>query len=112
MKRLLISPPLHGLCFAAEVIIPPLGLLYVAGKLDSDGHDVEVRDMTFYDGPEDDDFDLVGITCTTPQYPEALQYARRAHEAGCRTLIGGTHNVLDDDTRSVLRHSRIQDISW
>ncbi len=99
MKVLLISPPLHSLYFAAEVIIPPLGLLYVAGKLDSDGHDVEVRDMTFYGGPENyDDFDLVGITCTTPQYPEALQYAQRAHEAGCRTLIGGTHVTFTTQT--------------
>lgn len=92
MKVLLISPPLHSLYHAARVIIPPLGLLYVAGKLDADGHDVEVRDMTFYDGPETyDGYDLVGITCTTPQYPEALQYAQKAHESGCKTLIGGTH---------------------
>jgi len=32
MKILLISPPLHSLYFAARVIIPPLGLLYVAGN--------------------------------------------------------------------------------
>lgn len=92
MKILLISPPLHSLYFAAKVIIPPLGLLYVAGKLDADGHEVEVRDMTFFEGRESyDDFDLVGVTCTTPQYPEALRYAQKAHGAGCRTLIGGTH---------------------
>jgi len=51
-----------------------------------------VRDMTFFEGRESyDGFDLVGITCTTPQYPEALHYAQNAHEAGCRTLIGGSH---------------------
>ena len=99
MKILLISPPLHSLYFAARVIIPPLGLLYVAGKLDADGHDVEVRDMSFHDGPEDyDGFDLVGVTCTTPQYHEALLYAKRAHEAGCRTLIGGTHVTFTTQT--------------
>jgi anaerobic magnesium-protoporphyrin IX monomethyl ester cyclase len=99
MKILLISPPLHSLYFAARVILPPLGLLYVAGKLDADGHQVEVRDMSFHEGPETyDGFDLVGITCTTPQYPEALQYARRAHDAGCRTLIGGTHVTFTTQT--------------
>lgn len=99
MKILLISPPLHSLYFATRVIIPPLGLLYVAGKLDADGHDVEVRDMSFYTGQETyDGFDLVGITCTTPQYPEALQYARKAHDAGCRTLIGGTHVTFTTQT--------------
>lgn len=102
MKILLISPPLHSLYFAARVIIPPLGLLYVAGKLDADGHDVEVRDMTFFDGPEHyDDFDLVAATCTTPQYPEALRYLKDAHDAGCRTLIGGTHVTFT--TESTLR---------
>ena len=99
MKILLVSPPLNDLYHAARVIIPPLGLLYVAGKLDSEGHDVEVRDMSFFDGPETyDGFDLVGITCTTPQYPEALEYARRAHEAGCRTVLGGTHVTFTTQT--------------
>ena len=65
MRVLLISPPLHGLYHAARVIIPPLGLLYIAGRLDADGHEVEIRDMTFYEGAEEyDGFDLVGITCT------------------------------------------------
>lgn len=99
MRILLISPPLHSLYFATRVILPPLGLLYVAGKLDADGHDVEVRDMSFLEGPESyDGFDLVGITCTTPQYPEALQYAKKAHDAGCRTLIGGTHVTFTTQT--------------
>lgn len=102
MRILLLSPPLHSLYFAAGVIIPPLGLLYVAGKLEADGHDVEVRDMTFYQGQENyDGFDLVGITCTTPQYPQALHYARHAHEAGCRTLLGGCHVTFT--TESTLR---------
>ena len=92
MKILLICPPLHSIYYAAKVIIPPLGLLYVAASLEADGHEVEVRDMSFYEGPEAyDDYDLVGSTCTTPQYPQALQYMKNAHEAGCRTLLGGTH---------------------
>ncbi len=102
MKVLLVSPPLNDLYYAARVIIPPLGLLYIAGKLEADGHDVVVRDMSFHRGPETyDGFDLVGITCTTPQYTEALEYARRAHEAGCRTLIGGTHVTFT--TQNTLR---------
>lgn len=99
MRILLISPPLHGLYHAAKVIIPPLGLLYIAGKLDADGHDVEVRDLTFYDGPETyDGYDLVGITCTTPQYPLALEYARNAHAAGAMTVMGGTHVTFTTQT--------------
>ncbi len=99
MKVLLISPPLHSLYHAVRIILPPLGLLYIAGKLDHDGHDVEVRDMTFYDGPETyDDYDLVGVTCTTPQYPAALMYAKHAHDAGCRTMIGGTHVTFTTQT--------------
>ena len=98
MKILLISPPLNSLYHSVSIIIPPLGLLYVAGKLEADGHDVEVRDMTYYDGPETyDDYDLVGMTCTTPQYPEALQYAKDAHASGCKTLIGGTHVTFTTD---------------
>ena len=99
MNILLVSPPLNDLYHAARVIIPPLGLLYIAARLEADGHDVQVRDMSFYDGAETyDGFDLVGITCTTPQYTEALGYAQRAHEAGCRTLIGGTHVTFTTQT--------------
>ncbi len=99
LKILLITPPMHSLYHATRVILPPLGLLYVAGKLAADGHEVEVRDMTFYEGTESyDGFDLVGITCTTPQYPSALEYARNAHDAGCRVLLGGTHVTFTTQT--------------
>src|SRR5262245_36668194 len=99
MKVLLVSPPLNDLYYAARVIIPPLGILYIGGKLEADGHNVEIRDMSFYHGPETyDGYDLVGITCTTPQYGEALDYARKAHEAGCRTLLGGTHVTFTTQT--------------
>ncbi len=47
LKILLITPPMHSLYHATRVILPPLGLLYIASKLDADGHEVEVRDMTF-----------------------------------------------------------------
>jgi len=99
MKVLLISPPLNDLYYAARVIIPPLGILYIGGKLEADGHEVEIRDMSFYRGSETyDGYDVVGITCTTPQYGEALEYARKAHEAGCRTLLGGTHVTFTTQT--------------
>ena len=35
---------------------------------------------------------------TTPQYPQALGYARNAHAAGCMTLIGGTHVTFTTQT--------------
>ncbi|MBI4530099.1 MAG: cobalamin B12-binding domain-containing protein [Candidatus Latescibacteria bacterium] len=99
MRVLLISPPLHSLYHAARVIIPPLGLLYVAGALERAGHEVEVRDMTFYDGPRTyDDADIIGLTCTTPQYNAALRYAREAHEAGKLVMMGGSHVTFTTHT--------------
>ncbi len=92
MKILLINPPLHGMYKAAKVIIPPIGLLYVASYLRANGHDVEVFDNTTRQGPIDySRADIIGVTSMTQNFPEALEYAREAKEAGKPVMMGGVH---------------------
>ena len=92
MNVLLVAPPLPSLYYTANVIFPPLALMYVASALERDGHDVEIRDLTLDSSPVDySKVDVVGITCTTPQYNTALQVAKEAHEHGKIVMMGGVH---------------------
>jgi anaerobic magnesium-protoporphyrin IX monomethyl ester cyclase len=92
MNILLVVPPLPSLYYTANVIFPPLALMYVASVLEQDGHDVQIRDLTIDKSPIDySSVDIVGVTCTTPQYNAALQIAKEAHEHGKIVLMGGVH---------------------
>ena len=92
MKVLLIAPPLHGLYHAANIVMPPMNLMYVGAVLEEAGHEVGIRDLTTDGSPLDyDGVDVVGITCSTPQYLGALEIAREAHESGKIVMMGGCH---------------------
>ncbi|MFQ6091455.1 MAG: B12-binding domain-containing radical SAM protein [bacterium] len=92
MKVLLVNPPLAGLYDSAGIVLPPLGLLYVAAVLREGGHHVRVLDLSANHRPLDfDGVDVVGITCTTSQYSRAIKYARAAKEAGKIVVMGGAH---------------------
>jgi len=89
---LLICPDMGGIYSAASVFMPPLGLLYIATVLKRAGHDISFCDVAVDGAPRDmDSADVVGITCTTPQYPAAIEYARQAKELGKIVLMGGPH---------------------
>lgn len=92
MRILLINPALHALYDAVDVVVPPMGLLYVAATLEQAGHEVEIRDRTVDKRSLDfTDADIVGITSTTSQYLDGLRIAREAKEAGRRVVMGGGH---------------------
>lgn len=77
---------------SAKVIIPPIGLLYVASYLRSHGHDVQVIDRTTMEGMIDySHAEIVGITSMTLNFLEALRYAREAKESGKLVMMGGVH---------------------
>ncbi len=79
----------------------PLGLLYLAGYVRDQGHDVAIFDATF---AEDESAflealrreapDVVGISALLPTRDMALTLAQMAHEQGAVVVVGGPDPTL------------------
>ena len=100
MRVLLISPQGSNLYAKMKVGLPPLGLAYLAAVIREEGHDVKIIDRAIEQRPltrEDfQPFDLVGISADTPRYPEAVEIASIAKEAGKKVIMGGYHVTFLD----------------
>ena len=102
MRITFIQPPsvylLDGRAF------PSLGMLYLAAWLRKDGHEVNIIDLA---GVKDwkmeisreqsklDDVDWLGLTCTTPQYYDAMKIRDniRARGYSMPVVVGGIHTT-------------------
>lgn len=96
MNILLINPDSPYLENAAAY--PPMGLMYVAASLRNEGCKVSILDMATEPHYEIRDmkylnFDLVGITCVTPNYPQVVEMLGRI-PIDIRTMVGGIHPTL------------------
>lgn len=106
MKVALVNPPYFavykGFAKAARIgaCYPPMGLLYLAGKLLKDGHEVKIFDVDVEDIKPDElgelihDFgaELVGITSTTPTILEARAIAEAIKKTyDVPIIVGGAH---------------------
>lgn len=100
MKVCLIQPPSVYLLGSGKTM-PPLGILYLASWLGKHGHFCSVIDLA---GTEDWqkhlmleskklDCDWIGITCTTPQYFDAIKILKFLESQNIRTpiIVGGIH---------------------
>lgn len=74
----------------------PLGLLYLAGYVRENGHEVAIFDATFAEDEsafsealQAETPDVVGISALLPTRDMALKLARMAHEWGTAVIIGG-----------------------
>src|SRR3972149_12060127 len=100
MNILLINPAPSGTLKATGVLFPPLGLLYVAGYAEKEGHQVVVRDLAVRRKKEEIDFkkyDVVGISTDTTRHRQALRLAKRAKSNGCTVVMGGPHPGYVDE---------------
>lgn len=103
---LLVAPPFpttyhHNALQAPEYLTPPMGLAYLAAYLREHGIKVAIRDLHVYsDGPERIVKEckqlqprLIGITATTPTYPNAINVARyvKAWSSEVPVVLGGVH---------------------
>lgn len=113
MKIILINPPYFEVYKGYEkaarigVCYPPIGLLYIASKLISEGHEVKMIDV----GVENLNFDkinqnikkfaadLVGISATTPLFRKACDIAKSIKsQIDIPIVIGGFHvTILGDE---------------
>ncbi len=100
MKVLLISPQGSNLYAKMKVGLPPLGVAYLAAVIRQKGHEVKIIDRSIEQRellPEDfEPFDLIGISADTPRYPEAVDIARIAKQAGKIVVMGGYHVTFLD----------------
>ncbi|MCP5007558.1 MAG: radical SAM protein [Planctomycetes bacterium] len=103
MKITLISPPSPFLI--DQKAFPPLGILYLAGYLESKGADTEVVDLANRESMLETalepyaDSDMYGITSTSPQYPQArkiLKILRRLNPTASVTIGGAFPSSLPD----------------
>jgi radical SAM superfamily enzyme YgiQ (UPF0313 family) len=102
MRVLLIKPTMRidsqVIPFAAESILPSMGILYLASMLEKNNHQVKVYDQDVEDTPIIDIIDkfnpdYIGITATTPQFPNAIKVANEIKilRNNIIIVIGGTH---------------------
>ncbi|MCX5699122.1 MAG: radical SAM protein [Candidatus Omnitrophica bacterium] len=94
MKTVLIRPN-----YKSHIVTPPLGIGYLAAYLKRDGIEVKIIDGlknkltkeqilrdVFIEKP-----DVVGITCLTAFYNEAIVLSNLIKNSNIRTIIGGVH---------------------
>jgi anaerobic magnesium-protoporphyrin IX monomethyl ester cyclase len=103
MRVLLINPPSKGIYYRLGLVLPPLGLAYLAELVRRRGHPVEILDLNVdrqaLASLDWSQWDLVGISGDTSRHPEALSIARQAKEAGRTVVMGGYHvTFMDEDT--------------
>ncbi|MBW1721622.1 MAG: B12-binding domain-containing radical SAM protein [Deltaproteobacteria bacterium] len=92
MRVLLLNPPSRDTFRRAGILLPPLGLLYVAAAARARRHLVRVADLAVERRrPDFSSSDVVGIYCDTSRYPWARELARLAKGAGARVVMGGPH---------------------
>jgi len=100
MKILFVVPNAEIKVAASQVL--PLGLAYLASTLIEEGHDVKILDKRIEkNGKIKDNFDLVGITATTPLITKAWEISKEAKEfnPNCQVVLGGPHpTVLPEES--------------
>lgn len=103
---LLVAPP-YPILYSSKAIqtpeysAPPLGLAYIAAVLKQNGYKVAIYDMHIAADYAEDIIKefrkrkpkIVGITATTPTYPNAVRIAKllKAWDDEVVTIIGGVH---------------------
>ena len=92
MRVLLINPSSRGTFRLLSMLLPPLGLLYVAAAIRKRGHRVKVVDRSVDHSPINfTAFDVVGIHSDTTLFNRAMALARQARAAGVKVVMGGPH---------------------
>lgn len=105
MKALLVNPPWYrregNIWREVNTRLPPLGISYIAAYLERQGISVEVLDAqaeqlhvdSFPDRLAGKDFDVIGITSTTPIFYRAIDSAKILKKLfpKAKLVMGGVH---------------------
>ncbi|MFC1850494.1 B12-binding domain-containing radical SAM protein [candidate division CSSED10-310 bacterium] len=103
MKILLINPPAREIHYE-PIVLPPLGLLYLAALLMKNSHQVEVLDCFALNLTWEEyrnrlsPFDVIGITGLTPTIDSTFRALRHARDFSRHLVLGGPHATASIDT--------------
>lgn len=102
MRVLLVSPPAARNFYShVGLNLMPLGIGYLAGMLEREGHEVSILDLQVREIPEDSvnfsGWDLVGLSSDTLRMNSALRLGRKARAAGVPVVFGGYHATFLDE---------------
>lgn len=98
MKVLFIQPPPRQIV-REDIVVPPLGIAYLAAVLEAKGHRVNIIDA-FAEGLDMRSLeerikaispDLIGITGMTPVIDNAFRVAKAARKYAKHIIMGGPH---------------------
>lgn len=73
---------------------PPLGLFYIASRLESLGHEVDFFDMSADDFPEDI-YDEIWVSATSPKMAEIKKYGNILKTHDAKGVLGGASAWAD-----------------
>jgi len=98
LKILLIQPPPRNIQ-KEDIIVPPLGIAYLAAVLEKKGHNVGIIDgfaegldyQTLENRIKDFVPDIVGITGMTPVIDNAFRTVKAARKYAKHIIMGGPH---------------------
>ncbi len=98
MKVLLIQPPARVLR-RESIVIPPLGLAYLASSLEQDGHTVKILDAfakglnwtEFKEEVKKEEPDLIGIGGMTPIIDSTIRAIKICRPHTSLIVVGGPH---------------------
>jgi len=100
MKILLTNPKSASIFRTFGFVFPPTGLLCVAAYAEQRGCNVSIKDFAISgESPRDfsfKDYDIVGVTSDTTQFPISMSIAKEAKKAGCTVVMGGPHPLFVD----------------
>ncbi|MEE8423537.1 MAG: radical SAM protein [Thermodesulfobacteriota bacterium] len=91
---LLIEAPIVVNALEEKTTVPPLNLAYIAAVCETAGFKVDIMDLNHGDKGLDkkiEDAGLIGISCFTHNYHDALDILRKTKEHGKKVVIGGPH---------------------
>jgi anaerobic magnesium-protoporphyrin IX monomethyl ester cyclase len=105
IKALLLAMPNSIMKFDIATKVPNLGLISIAGNVDSSICDVKVADLVLVKQKSEEyvrEFlrihqpNLVGLSCMSFQYPTAIKLARlvKEYDKNILTVFGGYHPTL------------------
>lgn len=72
----------------SALTFPPLGLFYIASRLESMGHEVDFFDMNVDDFPEDN-YDEIWVSATSPQMQEIKRLGNILKDYDAKGVLGG-----------------------
>ena len=98
-----IQPPSSLLL--EDKVMPPLGILYLSAWLRKHGHGVSIVDLAGVEDWQEHLFienykihlaDIIGFTCTTPQYNISMKirdYIKERYRPRAKFIVGGIHTT-------------------